>query len=219
MNADDFSPESINKTAFFSGHRLISETEKPMIRRQLSRCIKEAYDSGYRRFFCGCALGFDTIAAEETIRLRKLYPDIRLLLALPCGTQADRWSAQDQETYRRILELADEKTVLSPFYYQGAMLTRNRYMADRSSLCICWLRNMRGGTASTVRYAMLHGGIRIINLAVPEDTTPDQMKEKTWNFMYISPSAGKNAGTAPLRLLRGRRLIFRNIRNCCSGRH
>ena len=213
MNKDDFSPETIQKTAFFTGHRTISNEEKPLMNSLIFQSLSSAYKFGYRRFFCGCALGFDTLAALQVVRLRELFPDVRLILAIPCETQADRWNHQDRDTYRQILGFADEKRVLSPFYYQGAMLTRNRYMADRSSLCICWLKSgvTRGGTASSVRYALVHGGIRIVNLAVPDQYTPGRLREKTWNCMYISPSANKNAVTVPLLLSHRRRLIFRNM--------
>ena len=103
-----------------------------------------------------------------------------------------------------------KESALSPFYYHGAMLSRNRYMADRSSLCICWLSNMRSGTASAVRYAIIHNQMKVINLALQENNTNDRLREKTWNYIYTSPSADKNAITAPLRLLRDRKLTFKN---------
>ena len=210
MAADDFRPENIASTAFFTGHRILNRDGLAMLPETLFRSLQEAYTDGYRRFFCGCALGFDTIAAFQVIRLRETYPDVRLSLAIPCATQADRWTEKDRDIYRQILDLADDRTVLSPDYYQGAMMTRNRYMADRSSLCICYLRQMRGGTASTVRYALQRNGIRIVNLAVPEAHDSNLMRENVWNCMFISPSADKNAVTAPLRLSRGRKLTLKN---------
>ena len=139
-----------------------------------------------------------------------MYQNVRLSLAIPCATQADRWTEKDRAVYRQILDLADERNVLSPEYYHGAMMTRNRYMADRSSLCICYLRQMRGGTASTVRYALQKDGIRIVNLAMPDQPDSNLLRENVWNCMFISPSADKNAVTAPLRLSRGRKLTSKN---------
>ena len=210
MNASDFSKESISQSAFFTGHRFLKHEDLPAIRMKVDQCVSEAYESGYRRFFCGCALGFDTVAAFRVIFLKKQYPDIRLSLAIPCATQAERWDPEDRKTYDQLLQKADDCTVLSPFYYQGAMLSRNRYMADRSSLCICWLSNMRSGTASAVRYAIIHRQMKVINLALQEDSSNDRLREKTWNYIFISPSADKNAITAPLHLLRDRKLTFKN---------
>ena len=211
MCSNSFLPEEIARTAFFTGHRHLREDQKDMISSALFQCLKEAYDAGYRRFFCGCALGFDTLAAFQTVRLKKIHPDVILSLAIPCENQSEKWNEKDKEVYRSILELADEKTVLSPFYYHGAMLTRNRYMADRSSLCICYLSVMHGGTASTVRYALVHDRIRIVNLAVNEGYNSDCLRENKWNFMFISPSAYKNAVTVPLRLMRPKKLSMRHM--------
>ena len=210
MRSDDFSPESIGRTAFFTGHRNLSRENLSSLRETVYHCLQDAYEAGYRRFFCGCALGFDTVAAFRVIFLKKQYPDIRLSLAVPCANQAERWSPEDRKTYDQLLQTADDCVILSPFYYHGAMLSRNRYMADRSSLCICWLSNMRSGTASAVRYAIIHNQMKVINLALQENNTNDRLREKTWNYIYTSPSADKNAITAPLRLLRDRKLTFKN---------
>ena len=215
MFTDDFDPSSIAATAFFTGHRHLPSNKKDEIASSIYQCLLDAYEAGYRRFFCGCALGFDTLAAFQTIRLRQVFSDVILVLAVPCETQSDRWNEKDKAVYRQILVLADEKIVLSPFYYQGAMLTRNRYMADRSSLCICYLNKMRGGTASTVRYALIHDRIRIINLAVAGNNPQELLRESEWSCMFISPSASKNAATAPLRLMRKRKLNMHHISASC----
>ena len=103
MNIDDFKPENMLSTAFFTGHRFLKAEEKELIRGKVSRCLDESYAAGYRRYFCGCALGFDTLAAFQTIRLREIYPDISLALAIPCPDQSERWSAADQDTYRKLI--------------------------------------------------------------------------------------------------------------------
>ena len=170
------SEESIRSTAFFTGHRHLPSDEIGLISDKLFHSLSCAYSEGYRRFFCGCALGFDTLAALQTLRFKKIYPDVILSLAIPCETQSARWQESDKRIYARILEQADEKTILSPHYYQGVMLTRNRFMADRSSLCICYLSHMRGGTAYTVRYALQSSRINIVNLAVDQDISADIMR-------------------------------------------
>ena len=52
---------------------------------------------------------------------------------------------------------------VSDGYAPGCMQKRNRYMADRSSVCVCWLSSETGGTYYTVRYAG-RMGLEIINL-------------------------------------------------------
>ena len=216
MHNDDFSQENIRRTAFFTGHRVLPSRDVPLVRSGLCRCLQAAYEAGYRRFFCGCALGFDTLAALETIRLRETCPDVILSLAIPCADQSDRWNTKDKEVYSRLLDEADDRKVLFPAYRQGVMQTRNRYMADRSSLCICYLTHMRGGTASTVRYAV-HNRIPVINLAMPGAASDYSiLRENTWNFTFTFRSAGKNAVIAPLSLMRTRKLNMKTISGLSS---
>ena len=201
------------QTAFFTGHRFIPDSESGLLAMRVDQALLDAYKSGYRRFLCGCALGFDTLAALRTIRFREDHPEVRLVLAIPCSTQSDRWSARDRAQYRHILEAADEKTILFPQYQEGCMLTRNRYMAEQSSLCICYLRHFHGGTAYTVRYA-LSLQMTIDNLAVHAQTG-ESMRENPWNYTSISPSANKNAVTATSYRLPDRKRSLKPISILC----
>ena len=108
MNHISSPSEDISRTAFFTGHRYIPADRTGLSAEKVYNCISDAYISGYRRFFCGCALGFDTIAAFQTVKLRKQYPDVILSLAVPCASQPDRWTEKDKEQYRTILNLADD---------------------------------------------------------------------------------------------------------------
>ncbi len=101
------------------------------------------------------AIGFDTIAAQTVIRLRREFPNIRLVLALPCSPeyQTRNWTAQQKNEYQEILSRADEVRVLSDKYKSGCMFTRNRHMVDNSSTLIYYLRSDKGDTKYTVDYA------------------------------------------------------------------
>lgn len=46
-------------------------------------------------FLAGGALGFDTIAAQIVIKLKKKYPHIQLVLILPCRSQSKYWSKKN----------------------------------------------------------------------------------------------------------------------------
>ena len=111
MNADEFNSENITRTAFFTGHRHLPENDKPWITDRLSQILIQTYDAGYRRFICGGALGFDTIAAFQTMRLRQKYPDVKLFLAIPCSDQTRYWQESDRETHRKMIAMADEVSV------------------------------------------------------------------------------------------------------------
>ena len=124
----------------------------------------EAIEQGYRYFGCGGALGFDTLAAQTVLRLREIYPEIRLILVLPCRDQTRRWKQGDVAEYDRIMKAADKVTYTSEQYYSGCMHKRNRHLVDYSSLCICYLTEQSGGTSYTVNYAQSQG-LKIINVA------------------------------------------------------
>lgn len=150
-------------TCCFTGHRRISVTSE--LTQAVADKIQEAYAQGYRFFCAGGALGFDTLAADVIISLKKTrIPDIRLILILPYPDQSKSWSEPLKRNYDIILKSADEVIYTSSFYYSGCMLTRDRALVDVSSYCISYQTEYEGGTAYTVRYAK-NNGLKIVNLA------------------------------------------------------
>ena len=110
-------------------------------------------DKGVLFYGAGGALGFDTIAAESVLELKEKYPQIKLILVLPCKDQTSGWYDSDVKKYNEILSRADKVVYTSERYYDGCMLKRNRYLVDNSGYCICYLKRNTGGTAYTVNYA------------------------------------------------------------------
>ena len=51
--------------------------------------------------FCGAggALGFDTLAAQTVLEMKKEYPQLRLILVLPCENQTRGWHSEDIAVY------------------------------------------------------------------------------------------------------------------------
>lgn len=153
-----------NKTACFTGHRDIPPLKRPGIKHRLARAIERSIQAGYVYFGAGGALGFDTLAAQTVLKLKERYPDIKLILVLPCKSQTSGWKQTDIDEYERIKAAADKVVYTSEVYYRGCMHKRNRHLMDNSSLCICYLMEDRGGTYYTVNYAR-ENGLQIINLA------------------------------------------------------
>lgn len=151
-------------TCCFTGHRIIPSGEKETIRNLLETAIEKAIQDGYRFFGAGGALGFDTLAAQTVLTLKQQYPHIRLILVLPCINQANGWKQADIDEYERIKSLADKVVYTSTEYTYGCMHKRNRHLVDNSSLCICYLTKVSGGTAYTARYAESKK-ISVFNLA------------------------------------------------------
>ena len=152
--------------ACFTGHRELPRGEIPALRRALDETLESAWRRGYRSFYNGGALGFDMLAAEGVLHLQQRHPDVKLEIDIPHAHQTDGWPTQERLRYERLVYLADVKHILSPLYYQGCYHVRNRFMVDRASLCICEFVHSKGGTASTVAYAVQEG-LTVVNLALP----------------------------------------------------
>lgn len=152
------------QTCCFTGHRNILRAELPTLKNRLMKAIADAITQGYRYFGTGGALGFDTLAAQTVLELKQSYPQIRLILILPCESQTRGWQKADVAVYESIRRSADKVVYTSKTYYEGCMHKRNRHMIDHSSLCICYMTNNHSGTGYTVQYAN-EKGRKIINLA------------------------------------------------------
>ena len=152
------------KTCCFTGHRHIPFSAYQNIFYKTEEMIELLIKKGYLYFGSGGALGFDTIAAFAVLKLKKRYPNIRLILVLPCRSQTKSWSAENINIYENIKNQADKVTYTSEEYTNGCMHKRNRHLVDNSSVCIAYLTENKGGTAYTVNYAIQHG-VTVFNIA------------------------------------------------------
>ena len=152
------------KTCCFSGHRIIPEWEYVQIQAKLRVAVRRLILSGYRYFGSGGALGFDTMAAQTVLLLQHEFPEIKLILVLPCLSQAERWMERDKKIYEDIKQRANKVVYISKEYTKDCMFKRNRHLVDCSSVCICYLNRQTGGTAYTVEYAK-ENGLLIENVA------------------------------------------------------
>lgn len=149
----------------FTGHRELEEAELPGLRQALELTLEAAWAQGYRYFYNGGALGFDLVAAEAVLSCKCRHQEIALEIVVPHAHQTSGWPEVERCRYERLRYMADRVEQLSPLYYRGCYHVRNRYMVDRSGLCLCYFNHMRGGTAYTVAYAAREG-VRLVNLAL-----------------------------------------------------
>ena len=145
------------KTCCFTGHRELSASSRKKLAIRLEELIICLIERGIQYYEAGGALGFDTLAAQTVLKLKNKYPNIKLILVLPCMTQTRGWPTKDVEEYERIKAQADQVVYTSQEYTRGCMFQRNRYLVDNSSVCICYLIKNSGGTAYTVNYANQQG--------------------------------------------------------------
>lgn len=152
------------KTCCFTGHREIPSRHYSKVFKKTEQAVEEHIKKGYLYFGAGGALGFDTIAAFVVLKLKERYPDIRLILVLPCLSQTKSWSKEDIEIYEDIKRQADKVVYTSQEYSRGCMHKRNRHLVDNSTACIAYLTESKGGTMYTVDYAIKHG-LTVFNIA------------------------------------------------------
>ncbi len=156
--------EMRNKTCCFTGHREIPKRDAKRIAANLEKTTIGLIERGYLYFGAGGARGFDAMAAQTVLRLRTRYPDIKLILVLPCRNQTKGWSAKDVEEHKYIKAWADKVVYIAQEYAPGCMHKRNRHLVDNSSTCVCYWVKEGGGTDYTVSYAHLKG-LEVINVA------------------------------------------------------
>lgn len=99
------------------------------------------------------------LAEETVIQMKQQYPQIRLILVLPCPPEQQtlKWNAAQMERYNKIVSKADKVRILSPAYTTGCMPARNRHLVDNSGYLVCFLLQNSGGTFHTVNYAEKQG--------------------------------------------------------------
>lgn len=149
----------------FTGHRDIPPEILPALAAKLEAVLRKLITGGTRTFYAGGALGFDTLAAETVLCLRDEFPQIRLILALPCREQTRGWPVASVEQYKRILHRADAVIYTSEHYTHGCMQRRNRFMVDQSAVCVAYCTRATGGSAYTLQYARKFG-LRILLLSI-----------------------------------------------------
>jgi len=150
------------RTCAFTGHRpqklpfgLNEEDErcvalKEELRKQIINLIEK---ENVTHFFSGMALGVDLMAAEIVLDLKEIYPRITLKSAIPCETQAVKWTVSQRERYYDIAARCDKETMLQSHYTPDCMDRRNRYMVDHADFILAVWNGKPSGTGRTVTYA------------------------------------------------------------------
>ncbi len=153
----------MEKVCCFTGHRSINETDKAALVAALRRVLPDLINEGVTVFKTGGAIGFDTLAAEEVLRLKNNFPNVKLHIYVPCLDQNRFYTDEQNEVYLRHINAADKIFCISESYKRGCMQKRNRALVDGSDCCVAYLNRQSGGTAYTVSYAEKNG-VRVIRL-------------------------------------------------------
>ncbi len=141
------------KICALTGHRVLLESfDGNALYDNLEKLIKEGYDY----FLCGMAYGFDLVALDCLVRLKRKYR-IEIEACIPFHGQEKAFPLLEKEKYRTLLTWCDKKVVLFPCYQNGCYLARDRYMVDSCDCVLAYCHSDTGGTAYTVNYAKKKG--------------------------------------------------------------
>lgn len=164
----------MGKSVCFTGHRpnklygydLTDERYIKLYNVIKDYCKEMIEGHGYDTFYSGGALGLDTVAFIAINSLKKEYPNIKNILAIPFENQYIKWNNKDKERYEKMKALADKiiyvdkldkykiKDYKEDIYYPAKMQKRNEYIVDNSDVVISvWDRKRKGGTYNCIKYA------------------------------------------------------------------
>lgn len=154
------------RTACFTGHRQMEEPTVE-VERKVSKVVEDLVQRGYLYFGAGGARGFDALASEVILKLKKQYPKIHLILVLPFDSQyrhERNWEQAEIAQYHRLKTQASKVVVLAPEYSSGVYYRRNKHLVDNSSICIAYMTRENSGTSYTVNYARAKK-LQVVNIA------------------------------------------------------
>lgn len=154
----------------FTGHRALSREDSAVLQYALRQEIARLTGRGVTAYYSGGAMGFDMLAAETVLEMRKTLP-VTLHLLLPCRNQAEKWPPDLKRRYKALLQAADTVDYISEKYDSTCMFRRNDALVAHTAFCICYLQKPWGGTAYTVRKAR-KDGLEIIHLLTVDAERP-----------------------------------------------
>ena len=135
----------------FCGHSQIAD--KDAVRKRLTEEIQTLLQTGYRKFYLGGYGDFDILAAVVLNELKADWPDIERLLILPYPDRKVDDSMYDGTLYPPLENV--------PKRY--AILHRNKWMVENSSVMVACVDHDWGGAAKTLEHAVKKG-LQIINM-------------------------------------------------------
>lgn len=166
-----------NKTVSFTGHRPdklfgtyeINNDRAKLLMSELMKVIEQLIqEKNVTRFVSGGALGTDQLAFMAVHQMKKKYPTIENILAVPFANQAAVWKKEtDIKRYEKIKQLADttvyvdeidhynvDKKVEIGEYSARKLQLRNIYMVDQSDIVVAVFDGTEGGTKNCLNYAV-----------------------------------------------------------------
>ena len=119
---------------------------------ELKEVFIDLISKGIDTFLIGMAIGFDSLCFKILEKLKEQY-QIKLVACVPCYNQDKNFTFLQKKVYQEMLNNADLIHYVSKEYTPYCMQKRNVFMVDNSGVLIAYLRENKGGTFNTVKYA------------------------------------------------------------------
>ena len=136
----------------FIGHSACMSLNKGVLKKHIEDLILD----GKTFFLCGGMGEYDRLCAHMVYNLKKQYSHIKLFLVIPYLT----FKKHDFDMYDEVIYPEG----VEGYYFKRAIVERNKFLVDNSSVAICFVDHTWGGAAKTYEYAKKKE-IRIINLS------------------------------------------------------
>ena len=140
-----------NKSVVIIGHSVIDNLNENEVSDRLELLINQ----GYSRFLCGGMGEFDMLCARCLFQLKKKYSNVKCFLVIPYLTA----SLQNSNYFDEIIY----PDGFEKYHYKSAIIQRNRYMVNKSSVAFCYVCYNFGGATKTFNYAKKQG-LQIVNM-------------------------------------------------------
>ena len=156
--------ERAERACFFTGHRILPPAKLDAIKTVLHYELIKHIAAGITTFISGGALGFDTIAAQQVLELKKDDARIKLRLYIPYRHFERRWREQDIIAYHRIMGMADAVQFISDTYTPACIRQRNEALVQDAECGIAFQLTGKSGTGQTTAFARMYGR-EVVNIA------------------------------------------------------
>ena len=142
----------------FTGHREQKlRRGAGLIRRELEKEIRKAVSEGFTTFITGMAYGVNIMAGEIVVNLKKEFPAIKLIAAVPFPGFESRWGEEWKNRYQILFQQADLVRFICDSYASSAYQKRNEWMVNHSARIMAVFNGEPSGTKNTIDYARKAG--------------------------------------------------------------
>jgi uncharacterized phage-like protein YoqJ len=129
----------LDNTCCFFGHREVYEDVSATLYNKVCRMIVE---NGVDTFLVGGHGRFDSIATSVVNKIKKTFPNVKLILVRPYLTNDLN---RNRDYYNSVYDEIIIPSSLAEIHYRAAIPKRNQWMVDESQYVITFLRNNFGG--------------------------------------------------------------------------